>query len=61
MGTLIDFSEYRAKKNGHPLDGIQIEVVSHVMIVRHYQKGILVGEERVISERILRDMLDEMN
>ncbi len=61
MGTLIDFSEHRAKKNGHPMDGIQIEVVSHVMIVRHYKEGILIGEERVVSERILRDMLDGMN
>ncbi len=61
MGTVIDLSEYRAKKSGHPLDGIQIEFVSHVMIVRHYQKGILIGEERVISERILRDLLDGMN
>jgi hypothetical protein len=61
VGTLIDFSEYRAKKSGHPPDGIQIEVVSHVTIVRHYQKGVLSGEERVISERILRDMLDGLN
>jgi hypothetical protein len=61
MGTLIDFSEYRAKKNAHPRDRIQIVVVSHVMIVRHYQKGILIGEERVISERRFRDMLDGMN
>jgi hypothetical protein len=61
VGTLIDFSEYRAKKNGHPPDGIHIELVSNVMIVRHYHKGILIGEERVISERILRDMLDGMD
>ena len=61
MGTLIDFSEYRAKKNGYPRDGIQIEVVSHVITVRHYREGILIGEERVISERSLRDMLDSMN
>ncbi len=58
MGKIIDLSEYRAKRKGHPRDGIQIEVVSHVMIVRHYQRGILIGEERVISERLLRDMLD---
>jgi hypothetical protein len=61
MGTLIDFSEYRAKKSGYPRDGIQIEVVSYVMIVRHYREGILIGEERVISERRLRDMLDGMS
>jgi hypothetical protein len=61
MGTLIDYSEYRAKKSGYPRDGIQIEVVSHVITVRHYRGGILIGEERVISERCLRDMLDAMN
>lgn len=61
MGTLVDFSEYKAKKNGHPRDGMQIVLASNVMIVRHYQKGILIGEDRVIPERILRDELDGMN
>jgi hypothetical protein len=60
MGKVTDLSEYRAGKEGHPRDGIQIVAVSHVMIVRHYRDGILVGEEQVISERFLRDMLEEI-
>ncbi len=58
MADLIDLSEYRAKKEGHPRDGIQIEASGHVMIVRHYRDGLLAGEQRIISERRLRDMLD---
>jgi hypothetical protein len=61
MGDVIDFSGFRASRNGHPRDGIQIEVLPHAMIVRHYRAGILVGEDRILPERFLRDTLDEMD
>lgn len=58
MADLIALSEYRARKEGHPRDGIQIEASGQVMIVRHYRDGLLTGEQRIISERSLRGMLD---
>lgn len=61
MGEVIQFPEYKARKNAHPRDGIQMEVVFHSMLIRYYREGILIGEERIVSELFLRDLLDSMN
>jgi hypothetical protein len=58
MGMVIELSDYRIKAPSEPRDGFRLEVVPPVMVVRQFRDGVLVGEERVVSEYMLREMLD---
>ena len=58
MGTVIELSDYRRKAPSEPRDGFRMQVVPPLMVIRHFRDGVLVGEERVISEYLLREMLD---
>lgn len=58
MGAVIELSDYRRKAPSEPRDGFCLQVVPPLMVVKHFRDGVLVGEERVISEYMLREMLD---
>jgi len=60
MGTVIELSDYGKKAEVQPEDGFYMEVEPPVMVVRRFRDGIFVGEERMISEWMLREMLDRM-
>lgn len=58
MEKVVDLAGFRADKEGHPRDAVQIELEPPEMVVRHYRDGVLVREERTLSECFLRDLLD---
>jgi len=60
MGTVIRLSDHRRKAEAAPEDGYYISVEPPVMVVRHFRDGVLLGEERVLSEYMLREMLERM-
>jgi hypothetical protein len=60
MGKLIELSDYRKKVQTSHRDGIFMEVVPPMLIFRHMRGGAVVKEERVVSESMLRELLDWM-
>jgi hypothetical protein len=58
---VIELSDFRKRGPGEPCDGLRLKVEAPVMVVRHFRDGVLVGEERVLSEYMLREMLDRMD
>ena len=60
MGTVIELSNCRRKAATLSKDAFYIEVEPPVMVVRYYREGVLVEEDRVVSEYMLREMLARM-
>ena len=58
MGEVLNFDEFRDRMALQ--SGISLEVVPPVIIVRYMENGTL-REHQLISERMLRDLLDELN
>jgi hypothetical protein len=61
VGTVVQLSDYRKKVTTQPENGFSVEIAPPVLIVRHFHNGVLTKEERVISESMLRDLLDLAN
>ncbi len=59
MGTVIELSDW-TKSQSELKDGFYLEFEPPFMIVRRFRDGVLVGEDRVISEYMLREMLESM-
>ncbi|NLJ26546.1 MAG: hypothetical protein GX433_00850 [Deltaproteobacteria bacterium] len=60
MGKVIDFFQYKKMETPEPIDGTYMEVAPPIIILRHFKKGAMVKEERVVSEYMLRELLERM-
>jgi hypothetical protein len=65
MGEVIDFVKYlessRIIQNGSTRsDGIYLEANPPFITVRHYEDGVVRKEFRVVSEHMLRELLEIM-
>lgn len=60
MGKIIDFGDYREKHKPKRSDGVYMETVPPYIIFKYYENGIIRKEYRLISERMIRDLLDDM-
>lgn len=60
MGDVIDFERYRPKAGERVRNGLFIELMPPVILVGYYENGVLMGQQRFISEDMVRDLLDEM-
>lgn len=58
MGEIIDLQRYRARAEEHARNGLIMEIMPPVILLNYYEKGVLVEQHRIISEYLLRDMLD---
>ena len=60
MGKVIDLLEYRASMKEKERNGIYMHIVPPAVLIQYYKNGVIVDQHRVISESMLRDLLDEM-
>ncbi len=60
MGEVIDLESYRAGKKVGIRNGLYLEIAPPVVFVKYYENGVLTEQHRVISEHMLRELLDEM-
>jgi hypothetical protein len=60
VGEVFDLLEYRASMKENARDGVYMEVVPPAIRIKYYQNGVVVKQHQVISEYMLRDLLDEM-
>ena len=60
MGEVVELSDFRRRASAEPLDGYFLHVEPPAMVVRHFRNGVCIGEERLISEIMLRELLDHM-
>jgi len=61
MGEVIDLLEYRASMKEKERNGIYMQIVPPAVLFQYYRNGVIVEQYRVISEYMLRDLLDEMS
>jgi hypothetical protein len=61
VGEVIDLLEYRASMKEKERNGIYMQIVPPAVFIQHYRNGVIVEQHRVISEYMLRDLLDEMS
>ena len=57
MGKVVELSNYRRKAVTPSKDVFCIVLDPPVMVVRFYRDGVLVGEQTVVSEYMLREMM----
>ena len=60
MGEVIDLQKYRTNKRDILWNGLCVDIQPPVVFIRYYDNGVLMEQHRVISEYMLREMLDEM-
>ncbi|MGA3116718.1 MAG: hypothetical protein ABSF90_20035 [Syntrophobacteraceae bacterium] len=65
MGNVVDFVEFKQKSGQNRIelereDGTYMETVAPFIIFRHYEAGAIRKEWRVISEYMLREMIESM-
>lgn len=60
MGEIIDFERYRARAREQARNGLFLEILPPVILVRYYENGVLMEQHRVVSEAMIRDLLDQM-
>jgi hypothetical protein len=60
MGEVIDLQGYRTNKRDNLRNGLYIEIAPPVVFINYYENGVLTEQHRVISEYMLRELLDEM-
>jgi hypothetical protein len=58
VGDLLSLCAYKKLREASTERGLIIEAQSPFMIVRHLWNGSVQREERVLSESMLRDLLD---
>jgi hypothetical protein len=61
VGEVIDLLEYRASMKEKERNGIYMQIVPPAVLIQYYRNGVIVEQHRVISEYMLRDLLDEMS
>ena len=60
MGKIVDFVSFKEKAAPNRRDGLYVEAHPPFVIVGSRENGALRKEYRLISENMLRDLLDEM-
>lgn len=60
MGEVIDLTRYRANAKGNSGNWLNIEITPPAFFVQYFENGELKIHYRVISERMIRDLLDEL-
>ena len=65
MGDVIDLLEFKARSTytrteAQQSDGAYLQTISPFIILKHYEAGTVRGEQRLISERLLREYLDTL-
>ena len=61
MGEVIDLLDYRASMKEKERNGIYMQIVPPAVLIQYYRNGVMVEQHRVISEYMLRDLLDELS
>jgi hypothetical protein len=61
VGEVIDLLEYRANMKEKERNGIYMQIVPPAVLIQFYRYGVIVEQHRVISEHMLRDLLDDLN
>ncbi len=67
MSKVIDLRMYREKSRGNrpeaprPIDGVYLEAAPPFIIVRHYQTGVICKERCLLSEYLLREIMDNLS
>jgi hypothetical protein len=61
VGEIIDLQRYRARAGDNERNGLFMEIVPPVVLLKCYEKGVLVEQHHIISEYMLRDLLDELS
>jgi hypothetical protein len=60
VGEIIDLQRYRARADVKERNGLFMEILPPVILVKCYEQGVLVEQHHIIFEYLLRDLLDEM-
>jgi hypothetical protein len=60
MGKIVDFVKYREKAVPNQRDGLYVEAQPPFVIIGSWENGAFRKEYRLMSENMLRDLLDEM-
>jgi hypothetical protein len=61
VGRVIDLMEYRASIKEKERNGMYVLIVPPAVLIQYYRNGVIVEQHRVISEYMLRDLLDQMS
>jgi hypothetical protein len=61
VGEVIDLLDYRASMKEKERNGIYMQIVPPAVLIQYYRNGVMVEQHRVISEYMLRDLLDELS
>jgi hypothetical protein len=64
MGEVLDFSAYQARpkdSSKKQTDGLTVAAAPAFLVFRHYQAGVIRNEWRLLSERLLRGLLDQIH
>ncbi len=60
MGEVINLEKYQARAAESARHGMYVEVVPPVVLVKYYQNGVLKEQQRLVSESMMRDLLDRL-
>lgn len=61
MGEVIDLLWYKANRKENIRDGVYLEIVPPAIHINYFRNGVVVKDYQIISEYMLRDLLDEMS
>ncbi len=59
MGEVVDLNSYRDAKNAGDWDRMVLVCAPPMMIVRYYDGGVFKNETHWLSERMLRELLED--
>lgn len=66
MGVVLDFLAFRERSRTHlsgpqkQLDGVCVEAAPPFLVFRQFQAGVICQESWLLSERLLRELLDHI-
>lgn len=60
MGEVIKLKKYQARAAESARHGMYVEVLPPVVLVKYYRNGVLTEQQRVVSESMIRDLLDQI-
>lgn len=60
MGEVINLEKYQARAAESARHGMYVEVLPPVVLVKYYRNGVLTEQQRVVSESMIRDLLDQI-
>jgi len=60
VGEVINLEKYQARAAESARHGMYVEVLPPVVLVKYYRNGVLTEQQRVVSESMIRDLLDQI-